>query len=57
MSAILADGVDFCYKNNAIQTTYERGSYAFKINNINRSKYMGNIGIFDYDFLKKKTCV
>ena len=34
-NAILADSVDFGYKNYAIQTAYEGESYMFKINKIN----------------------
>ena len=37
-NAILADGVDFVYKKNAVETTYGGESYTFKINKINRSK-------------------
>ena len=55
-NAILANGVDFGYRKNSIQTTYERESYAFKISKINRSKYIDNIEFFDYN-LKKKTCL
>ena len=42
-NAILAD---FGYKKNATQRRYEGESYAFKINKINRSKYIDNIEFF-----------
>ena len=53
-NAILADGVDFGYKKNAIQTTYEGESYAFEINKINWSKYIGSVEFFYYNLKKKK---
>ena len=34
-NAILAEGEDFGFKKNAIQTTFGAESYAIKINNIN----------------------
>ena len=52
-NAILANGVDFGYRKNSIQTTYERESYAFKINKINRSKYIDNIEFFDYNLKRR----
>ena len=55
-NAILADSGDFSYKKNATQTTYVGESYAFKIDKINRSKYIDNIEFFDHN-LKKKTCL
>ena len=45
--------MDFGYRKNSIQTTYERESYAFKINKINRSKYIDNIEFFDYNLKRR----
>ena len=39
-NAILANGVDFGYRKNSIQTTYERESYVFKINKINTQRIL-----------------
>ena len=42
------------------KTLYKRRmkeSYAFKINEINWSKYIDNIEFFYYNLKKKKTCV
>ena len=53
-NVILADGVDFGYKKNAIQTTYEGESYAFEINKINWSKYIGSVEFFYYNLKKRR---
>ena len=52
-NAILADGLNFDYKKNTIQTTYEGESYAIK-NKINRSKYIYKIEFFNYIFEKRR---
>ena len=52
VNAILADGVDFGYKSNAIQITYEGKSYVFKINKIKRSKNIDDVEFVDYNFKK-----
>ena len=54
VNAILAEGVDFCYKKNAIQTTYGGEINTFKINKINWSKYMDNIEFFDINLKKRR---
>ena len=53
-NAILADGVDFGYKKNAIQTRHDGVSYVFNINKINWSKYIDNIEFFNYNLKKKR---
>ena len=53
-NAIVADGVNFGYKKNAIQITYEGESYAFKINKINQSKYIDNIEFFNYNLKRRR---
>ena len=56
-NAILADGVGFGYKK-MLYKRHMKESYAFKkINEINWSKYIGNIEFFYYNLKKKKTCV
>ena len=50
----MAGGVDFGYKKNVIQTRYKGESYAFKINQIKRSKYIDNIEFFYYNLKKKR---
>ena len=42
-NAILADGVGFGYKKNAVQLTFDNKTYYFRINKINRSSYIENI--------------
>ena len=51
-NAILANGVDFGYKKYAMQATYEGEKYTFKINEINWSKYIDNIELFDFNLKK-----
>ena len=55
-NAILADGVGFGYKKNAVQLTFDNKTYYFRINKINRSSYIENIEFFDHN-LKKKSLV
>ena len=54
-NATLADGVDFGYKKNMVQLTFDNKTYYFRIYNINRSSYIENIEFFDYNLKKKKT--
>ena len=53
-NAILADGVDFGYKRNVVQLTFDNKTYYFKMNKINWSSYIENIEFFDYNFQRKK---
>ena len=53
-NAILADGVDFGYKKNAAQLTFEGRSYYFRINKIKRSSYIENIEFFGYKLKEKR---
>ena len=53
-NAILADGVGFGYKKNAVQLTFDNKTYYFRINKINRSSYNENIEFFDYNLKKKR---
>ena len=55
-NAILANGVDFGCKKNAVQLTFGNKTYYFRINKINRSSYIENIEFFDHN-LKKKSLV
>ena len=52
-NAILADGVDFGYKKNVVQLTFENKTYYFRINKINRSSYIENIEFFNHNLKKK----
>ena len=47
-NAILADGVDFGYKKNVVQLTFDNKTYYFRIDRINRNSYIENI-----EFLKQ----
>ena len=53
-NAILADGVDFGYKKNAVQLTFDGRTYYFRINKIKRSNYIENIEFFDYELKEKR---
>ena len=53
-NAILADGVDFGYKKNVEQLTFDNKTYYFRISKINRSSYNEKIEFFDYNLKKKK---
>ena len=53
-NAILANGVDFGYKKNAVQLTFGNKTYYFRINKINRSSYIENIEFFNYNLKKKR---
>ena len=53
-NAILANGVDFGYKKNAVQLTFGNKTYYSRINKINRSSYIENIEFFDYSLKKKR---
>ena len=55
-NAILANGVDFGCKKNAVQLTFGNKTYYFRINKINRSSYIENIEFFHHN-LKKKSLV
>ena len=52
-NAILANGVDFGCKKNAVQLTFGNKTYYFRINKINRSSYIENIEFFDHNLKKK----
>ena len=54
-NATLADGVDFGYKKNMVQLTFDNKTYYFRIYKINQSSYFENIECFDYNLKKKKT--
>ena len=47
-NAILVDGVDFGYKKNVVQLTFDNKTYYFRIDRINRNSYIENI-----EFLKQ----
>ena len=53
-NAILADGVDFGYKKNVVQLTFDNKTYYFRINKINRSSYIENIEFSNYNLKKKR---
>ena len=53
-NAILADGVGFGYKKNAVQLTFDNKTYYFRINKINRSSYIENIEFSNYNLKKKR---
>ena len=53
-NAILANGVDFGYKKNAVQLTFGNKTYYFRINKINRSSYIENIEFSNYNLKKKR---
>ena len=53
-NAILADGVDFGYKKNAVQLTFDNKTCYFRINKINQSSYIENIEFFEYNLKKKR---
>ena len=55
-NAILADGVDFGYKKNVVQLTFDNKTYYFRIDRINRNSYIENIEFLNYN-LKKKSLV
>ena len=52
-NAILANGVDFGCKKNAVQLTFGNKTYYFRINKINRSSYIENIEFFHHNLKKK----
>ena len=52
-NAILANGVDFGCKKNAVQLTFGNKTYYFRINKINRSSYIENIEFFNHNLKKK----
>ena len=57
-NAILANGVDFGCKKNAVQLTFGNKTYYFRINKINRSSYIENIEFSNYNLKKKRlVCV
>ena len=47
-NAILVDGVDFGYKKNVVQLTFDNKTYYLRIDRINRNSYIENI-----EFLKQ----
>ena len=47
-NAILVDGVDFGYKKDVVQLTFDNKTYYFRIDRINRNSYIENI-----EFLKQ----
>ena len=53
-NAILANGVDFGYKKNAVQLTFGNKTYYFRINKINRSSYIENTEFSNYNLKKKR---
>ena len=53
-NAILANGVDFGCKKNAVQLTFGNKTYYFRINKINRSSYIENIEFSNYNLKKKR---
>ena len=53
-NAILANGVDFGYKKNAVQLTFDNKNYYFRINKINCSSDIEKIDFFDYNLKKKR---
>ena len=53
-NAILADGVDFGYKKNGVQLTFDNKTCYFRINKINQSSYIENIEFFEYNLKKKR---
>ena len=54
LTQYLANGVDFGYKENAVQLTFGNKTYCFRINEINQSGYIENIEFLDYNLKKKK---
>ena len=53
-NSILANGVDFGCKKNAVQLTFGNKTYYFRINKINRSSYIENIEFSNYNLKKKR---
>ena len=53
-NAILANGVDFGYKKNVEQLTFDNKTYYFRISKINRSSYNEKIEFFDYNLKKNR---
>ena len=51
-NAILVNGVNFGYKKNAVQLTFDNKTYYFRINKINRSSYIENNEFFCYNLKK-----
>ena len=47
-NAILVDGVDFGYKKDVVQLTFDNKTYYFRMDRINRNSYIENI-----EFLKQ----
>ena len=54
VNTILADDVDFGYKKNVIQLTFDNKTYYFRVNKIKRSSYIEKIEFFGYNLKKKK---
>ena len=54
VNIILADDVDFGYKKNVIQLTFDNKTYYFRVNKIKRSSYIEKIEFFGYNLKKKK---
>ena len=51
-NAILVNGINFGYKKNAVQLTFDNKTYYFRINKINRSSYIENNEFFCYNLKK-----
>ena len=50
---ILDDCVDFGYKKNATQVKFDKKTHSRKTSKINRSKFIDNIELSDYELKKQ----